>query len=578
MSDITMNESSESRNVEEKEPVFSQSAQESLSESLKETQGVEPMRDAVQDTDSNAPSTQTTQVELTASEESQSTAESHEDSPAHSASTPENSAPSEQNKQSDLHETQLDETHSNEATPQLSNEQSAQDSEKTSDNSDKDNAAHTPSPQNFAKRTNNSTVASLSLYTASDVEEAESFGRADDNGTVYVKEGDGEREVGQFPDATAQEALTFYARRYLDLKARLDLCEKRFHHPNIRPREIDQSLKTLRKEVEKPDVVGDLKALKNSFEKLSANGEEKKHEISETRKKLAQEAVVERTAIVEKAEKITASLSNNTNWKAAGEEFKNLFAQWQEHQKSAARIDRNTADELWSRFSAARTAFNQARRKWITDRENTRNSARATKEAIIKEAESLKDSTDWAATSRKYTDLMERWRKVDHINRKEDEQLWTQFRAAADAFFAARQADRDKTSADETKNLQDKEALIVKAQALLPVATVQEAKRARKQLAAIQEEWDTIGFVPRADRHRLESQLDTVEREIKQVEDSAWKQADPEADARKNSFAGQLTAQLEELDKRIAQCTDEAQKSKLLAEKATKEQWLNAIK
>ena len=66
--------------------------------------------------------------------------------------------------------------------------------------------------------------------------------------------------------------------------------------------------------------------------------------------------------------------------------------------------------------------------------------------------------------------------------------------------------------------------------------------------------------------------------EIKAVEDAAWKKTDPEADARKSSFEEQLTAQLAELDEKIATESDPKKKAKLEAEKATKEQWLNAIK
>lgn len=53
---------------------------------------------------------------------------------------------------------------------------------------------------------------------------------------------------------------------------------------------------------------------------------------------------------------------------------------------------------------------------------------------------------------------------------------------------------------------------------------------------------------------------------------------DPEANARKSSFALQLEAQLEELNAAIAKETDNKRKAKLEAEKATKEQWLNAVK
>ena len=77
--------------------------------------------------------------------------------------------------------------------------------------------------------------------------------------------------------------------------------------------------------------------------------------------------------------------------------------------------------------------------------------------------------------------------------------------------------------------------------------------------------------------HRIESRLDDVDKQIKAVEDAAWKRSDPEADARKSSFEGQLKAQLDELDARIAKTTDPKAKAKLEAEKATKEQWLNAI-
>ena len=41
----------------------------------------------------------------------------------------------------------------------------------------------------------------------------------DDNGTGFVKDGDAEREVGQFSDVSKEEALALYALRFLDLKA-----------------------------------------------------------------------------------------------------------------------------------------------------------------------------------------------------------------------------------------------------------------------------------------------------------------------------------------------------------------------
>ena len=289
-------------------------------------------------------------------------------------------------------------------------------------------------------------------------------------------------------------------------------------------------------------------------------------------------AVEERTAIVEKAEALAASLGDNTNWRSTADKFRNLFDEWQNHQRTTIRIDKPEAEALWKRFSAARTTFNQSRRKWAQARDNERSQAKEAKEAIIAEANELKDSTAWGETSRKFNELMDRWKKAGRAGRNEDDALWAKFREAADTFFNARQADRDQINSSEKENLAAKEALLVKAEALVPVKTDAEAKKARQELAKIQEEWDQIGYVPRDAMRRIEGRLDAVDKQIKAIEDAAWKQTDPEADARKSSFEEQLHAQLAVLDEKIAAESDPKKKAKLEAEKATKEQWLNAIK
>ncbi|KAB8286619.1 DUF349 domain-containing protein [Bifidobacterium avesanii] len=441
---------------------------------------------------------------------------------------------------------------------------------------------HAPSPAAFAKKGakpgKKAAPVATAAYSEADVKAAEAFGRVDDNGTVFVKEGETEREVGQFPDATKEEALTLYARRYMELKAKLDVLENRLKAANIKPREIDESLKTLGQEVAEPPVVGDIAALKAQFEALKAEGAAKKAAISEARKAAVAKALAERTKIVEKAEALAASLDEKTNWRSTADKFRSLFDQWQQHQRTSVRIDRADADALWKRFSAARTTFNQGRRKWAQERDLEQSQARSAKEAIIKEAEELKDSTAWGETSRKFSELMDRWKKAGRAGHNEDDALWARFREAADAFFNARQADRDQISTSEHENLTKKEALLAKAEALLPVKTEAEAKKAREALGAIQDEWDQIGYVPRDAVHRIESRLDAVDKQIKAVEDAAWKKSDPESDARKSSFEEQLNAQLAELAEKIAAESDPKKKAALEAEKATKEQWLNAIK
>lgn len=59
---------------------------------------------------------------------------------------------------------------------------------------------HAPSPAAFAKKAPQHTApaAASTGFSDADVKTAEAFGRVADDGTVFVKDGEGEREVGQF--------------------------------------------------------------------------------------------------------------------------------------------------------------------------------------------------------------------------------------------------------------------------------------------------------------------------------------------------------------------------------------------
>ncbi|EPI42403.1 DUF349 domain-containing protein [Gardnerella vaginalis] len=437
---------------------------------------------------------------------------------------------------------------------------------------------HVPSPASFAHKARVVAQAPTISYSEEDIKSAQNFGRVDENGTVYVRENGAEREVGQYSTGTPEEALTFYIHRYLDLKIKLDLFAKRLESSNVKAKEIDETLHALQTELENPAAVGDLAALRARHAELKAKGDEKKEALAKARKEALEKALKERANIVERAEALVAHMSESTNWRELNDKLRALFDEWQEHQRTTIHLNKADADALWQRFSKARSAFSQARNSWVKEREHVRNNAKQLKEAIIAEAEALKSSTDWRETSMKFNALMDRWKKAGNAGRQHDDALWTKFREAADAFYHARQADREKMNAGEHENLAKKEALLAKAEALLPVENEEAAKKARKALSAIQEEWDAIGYVPREDMRRIETRLNDVDKKIKAVEEAAWRDADPEANARKSSFASQLQAQLDELDAAIAKESDAKRKAKLEAEKATKEQWLNAIK
>ncbi|HMO11796.1 MAG TPA: DUF349 domain-containing protein, partial [Actinotalea sp.] len=269
--------------------------------------------------------------------------------------------------------------------------------------------------------------------------EAAGFGRVDPDGTVWVRGEVGERVVGQFPDAPADEALALYVRRYADLRAKALLFETRLAG-DLPVKEIESTLEHLGAELAEPAAVGDLDGLRARLDAVRSVAAERKAKAEAERAAAKAAALEQRTALVEAAERIAGTEPTKMQWRPAGEQLRVLLDQWKEAQRSGPRIDRPSEDALWKRFSHARSSFDRERRRWFAELEKSNTAAKDAKASLVAEAEALASSTDWAGTSTAFRDLMARWKSAGRAGRKDDDALWARFRAAQDAFFAARDA------------------------------------------------------------------------------------------------------------------------------------------
>ncbi|MDK8836218.1 DUF349 domain-containing protein [Actinomyces urogenitalis] len=390
--------------------------------------------------------------------------------------------------------------------------------------------------------------------------DAAKWGRVDGEGKVYVQDGGTEREVGQFPDAPIAEAMAFYVRRFLDLKATVDLFATRL--PQLSVREIDSTLASIEESLKEPAAVGDLDGLRARFAALRAVAAERRQAVTAERAAAKEQALKDRTALVERAEAIAAQDPARTQWKSSGAELRELLEQWKGAQRRGPRLDRPTEDGLWKRFSHARTTFDRHRRQYFSELDAKQAKVKAAKEALIKRAEELQHSTDWAGTSQKYRELMEEWKKAGRASRKEDDALWARFRAAQQVFFDARHAKDAAVDAEFAENLKVKEALVAKAEALLPIKDI---KAAKKALRPIQDAWEEAGRVPRGAVRRIEGRMRAVEDAIREAENAEWRRSDPETKARAEGLAGQLEDSIAELEADLA-AAQAAGNSKKIAE------------
>ncbi|MEU9607812.1 DUF349 domain-containing protein [Streptomyces sp. NPDC048057] len=366
------------------------------------------------------------------------------------------------------------------------------------------------------------------------------WGRVDETGTVYVRTADGEKVVGSWQAGTPEEALAYFERKYEGLVVEIGLLEKRVKTTDLSAKDAQTAIDHLRQQVVEHHAVGDLDALGKRLDALVETVDKRREERKVQRAKQHDEARRAKEELVAEAEE----LAQSEQWRTAGERLRSLVDTW----KGLPRLDRKSDDELWHRFSHARSAFSKRRKAHFASLDAQREEARKTKERLVSEAEALSGSTDWGTTAARYRELMADWKAAGRAQREAEEDLWNRFRGAQDVFFAARSEVFAERDAEQAENLKLKEELAVEAEKLVPVTDL---KAARSAFRAINERWEAVGHVPRDARARIEGRMHTVERALQESEDNEWRRTNPEARARAAGLTGQLQAAVDKLRTQI---------------------------
>lgn len=363
------------------------------------------------------------------------------------------------------------------------------------------------------------------------------WGRVAADGTVYVKDADGEREVGSYPAGTPEEALAFFTKRYDNLAFEVQLLENRIRGGALSPDNAKDSVSKLHTEVRESRSVGDLHGLIARLDALAPLiGLQRQHRKEERAQKL-EESKARKQEIVAEAE----TISTSKDWRNGVNRLRELLDEW----KDLPRIERGADDELWHRFSSARTTYTKARKAHFGELNDQRQTAGVVKERLAKEAEALASSTDWGPTAVKFRSLMQEWKSAGGAQRDQETELWARFRGAQDTFFGARDAANAELDKEYQGNADQKIKLLEEAEAILPSTDLDAAKKAFR---AVADRWESIGKVPRDQIKTLEGRMRKVEQAIRSLEDEKWKRTDPEKSARADNMIGQLEAGIAQLE------------------------------
>jgi DNA-binding Lrp family transcriptional regulator len=198
-------------------------------------------------------------------------------------------------------------------------------------------------------------------------------------------------------------------------------------------------------------------------------------------------AMAEAIVVSLKAEAEQGKLSDLA---ATSRALKELHASWQD----VAEAPRNVAQRLWDRFRTA-TDFIRARcEPFFQKMREERGANLDKKNAIVAEAESLAQSTDWGKTTARFQELQKAWQDSGPAPRDAGRDLAMRFRTASTAFFARRREDLTTRKKVWSENQARKEALCARAEAL---ADSTEWDSASSELKRLQNEWKTVGPIRR---------------------------------------------------------------------------------
>ena len=199
-------------------------------------------------------------------------------------------------------------------------------------------------------------------------------------------------------------------------------------------------------------------------------------------------------AKIELCEKAEELLDEKSMAKAF-KELQKLHEEW----KEIGPVPQDKKEEIWERFKAATDKINAIRREHYSKLQEEQNANLATKTALCEKAEELlaegpTSINGWQKKSTELSELFKVWKTVGPAAKKQNEEIWARFKGVMDSFFAKKKEFFASLKDKQSENLERKINLCIEAEAL---KDSNDWKKTTEQFKRIQEEWKTIGPVPK---------------------------------------------------------------------------------
>jgi hypothetical protein len=250
--------------------------------------------------------------------------------------------------------------------------------------------------------------------------EARRYGYVEDGG-VWLRPvlGQPARRIGQVKD-TADDALRYFAQRYEAFRAKIDELLDRLQSADNQGSYL-MKLLHLQEQTKQHDGLGD-------YESLHRRLQEAEQGLNVSVARNREKNLATKISLIEQAE----ALRDTVEWISASETVKELRQGW----LKTGPVDKALTEGLESRFHGAVQDFFDRRKAFQSDRKALVRRTVERYRDLVNQAEALKESDQFEATSRQLKLLQTAWREVNgNLPKKQAAELWTKFRAANNHFF-----------------------------------------------------------------------------------------------------------------------------------------------
>ncbi len=184
--------------------------------------------------------------------------------------------------------------------------------------------------------------------------------------------------------------------------------------------------------------------------------------------------------------------------------FKQL-QQYHEEWKEIGPVPQDKKDELWERFKSATEKINERRREYYTEIQDGQEQNFTAKQILCEKAEQILaqdiDSIKaWQDASNQITELLKIWKTIGPAPKKQNNEIWSRFKASLDNFFSAKKEFFNKLKEQQMHNYNLKLDLCVQAESL---KSSTDWKNTTRELINMQSEWKKIGPVPRKQSDKI---------------------------------------------------------------------------